>query len=231
MKHARKVNSFVAADPTVAAVGDGRDAPPFVRVTVNGDSFMLYQIRKMIATAVAAALGHFPLELIPASLTRPARIATPIAPASTLYLVDAEFMSFRPRKDAKDAKDAKEAGPETPGDEEDVAERRRTSPNEPAVVPNRLDALVPGAEVRASIAEFQRSVLDPALAPAVADAEWGVFVGNLRKLRINDDDFDGKDGENAVMECLAAHAEYVTMREERRAAREERERDAVGAGA
>ena len=228
VKHARKVNSFVAADPTVAAVGDGRDAPPFVRVTVNGDSFMLYQIRKMIATAVAAALGHFPLELIPASLTRPARIATPIAPASTLYLVDAEFMSFRPRKDAKDAKDA---GPETPGDEEGVAERRRTSPNEPVVVPNRLDALVPGAEVRASIAEFQRSVLDPALAPAVADAEWDVFVGNLRKLRINDDDFDGKDGENAVMECLAAHAEYVTMREERRSAREERERDAVGAGA
>ena len=99
------------------------------------------------------------------------------------------------------------------------------------VVPNRLDALVPGAEVRTSIAEFQRSVLDPALAPAVADAEWGVFVGNLRKLRINDDDFDGKDGENAVMECLAAHAEYVAMREERRAEREERERDAVGAGA
>lgn len=211
VKHARKVNSFVAADPAVAgpgcAAGDASsDAPPFVRVTVNGDSFMLYQIRKMIATAVAAALGHFPIELIPASLTRPARIATPIAPASTLYLVDAEFMSFRPRKDAPAGGDSSENS---------------------AVVPNRLDALVPGAEVRAAIAEFQRSTLDPALAPAVADAEWSVFVGNLRKLRINDDDFD--DGGDAVGECLAAHAEYAAMREERRAEREERERDAAGA--
>ena len=221
VKHARKVNSFIAADPAVAA--GHKDAPPFVRVTVNGDSFMLYQIRKMIATAVAAALGHFPLELIPASLTRPARIATPIAPASTLYLVDAEFMSFRPRKEAK------VSGPETPGDAEGIAERRQTSPNEQCAVPNRLDALVPGAEVRASIAEFQRSVLDPALAPAVADAEWGVFVGNLRKLRINVDGFDGDGKGDAVRECLAAHAEYAAMREERRAEREERERDAAGA--
>ena len=225
VKHARKVNSFVAADPAVAgpgcAAGDASsDAPPspFVRVTVNGDSFMLYQIRKMIATAVAAALGHFPIELIPASLTRPARIATPIAPASTLYLVDAEFMSFRPRKDAP-------AGGDSPGGDSPGGGSSENS----AVVPNRLDALVPGAEVRAAIAEFQRSTLDPALAPAVADAEWSVFVGNLRKLRINDDGFDGDDGGDAVGECLAAHAEYAAMREERRAEREERERDAAGA--
>ena len=160
-------------------------------------------------------------------------VGVDVAVRATLTTKDAVVKAWREaekkRHDAKDAKDAKEAGPETPGDEGGVAERRRTSPNEPVVVPNRLDALVPDAEVRASIAEFQRSVLDPALAPAVADAEWDVFVGNLRKLRINDDDFDGKDGENAVMECLAAHAEYVAMREERRAAREERERDAAGA--
>ena len=168
VKHARKVNSFVAADPAVAA----GDAPPFVRVTVNGDSFMLYQIRKMIATAVAAALGHFPIELIPASLTRPARIATPIAPASTLYLVDAEFMSFRPRKDAP-------AG----GDSENIAENSpnvATHQTNSAVVPNRLDALVPGAEVRASIAEFQRSTSTrrwppPWQTPSGASS-WGTFA-------------------------------------------------------
>ena len=51
-------------------------------------------------------------------------------------------------------------------------------------------------------------------------------MGNLRKLRINVDGFDGDD---AVRECLAAHAEYAAMREERRAEREERERDAAGA--
>ena len=32
-----------------------------------------------------------------------------------------------------------------------------------------------------------------------------------------------------MRECLAAHAEYAAMREERRAEREERERDAAGA--
>ena len=186
VKHARKVNSFIAADPAVAA--GHKDAPPFVRVTVNGDSFMLYQIRKMIATAVAAALGHFPLELIPASLTRPARIATPIAPASTLYLVDAEFMSFRPRKEAK------VSGPETPGDAEG---HRRTSPNiakrtvRGSQQARRARARRGGARVHRGVSEVRPR---PGVGPRRGRRRVGVFVGNLRKLRINDDGFDGGRG-------------------------------------
>ena len=48
----------------------------------------------MIATAVAVALGHYPIELLPVSLARPARIVTPIAPPATLYLHEAEFVPF-----------------------------------------------------------------------------------------------------------------------------------------
>jgi tRNA pseudouridine38-40 synthase len=60
---------------------------------------MLYQIRKMIASAVAVSLGHCPLEFLPASLSRPCRAAMPLAPASTLYLYDVEFMKFRVNHD------------------------------------------------------------------------------------------------------------------------------------
>ena len=59
-----------------------------------GDSFVLYQIRKMIAVALAVALGHVPPEVVPLTLHRPARFATPAAPAATLFLADAEFAPF-----------------------------------------------------------------------------------------------------------------------------------------
>ena len=78
IKHNRRIVSFVAGDvETLTLDTQSRvSSEPFVRVTVRGDSFMLYQIRKMVATAVAVALGHYPPELIPASLTRPARVVT-----------------------------------------------------------------------------------------------------------------------------------------------------------
>ena len=114
------------------------DHIPFVRLTVNGDSFMLYQIRKMIATAVAVALGHFPEGMIAASLARPARVATPIAPASTLYLTAAEFMSFRPHK------------PDASVD----------SASELENTPNRLDVLEPGVDVVGDVRAFQKTVLE-----------------------------------------------------------------------
>ena len=154
VRHARKVNSFVAGDVETLS-SSSASGVPFVRLTVNGDSFMLYQIRKMIATAVAVALGHFPEGMIAASLARPARVATPIAPASTLYLTAAEFMSFRPHK------------PDTSVD----------SASELENTPNRLDVLEPGVEVVGDVRAFQKTVLDPALAPALSDDEWDVFVG------------------------------------------------------
>ena len=62
IKHNRRIVSFVAGDvETLTLDTQSRvSSEPFVRVTVRGDSFMLYQIRKMVATAVAVALGHYP---------------------------------------------------------------------------------------------------------------------------------------------------------------------------
>ena len=130
-----------------------------MRVTVRGDSFMLYQIRKMIATACAATLGHFPLGMIPASLARPAAWP-PLAPASTLYLRGAEFMPF-----ARPGSGAKETEPD---------------PN----APPRMERLDPSERVRADVAKF-RETLDPSMAPALASDE-GRVVENMFKLRDGD---------------------------------------------
>tara|TARA_B110000483_G_C17994201_1_gene464723 strand:- start:614 stop:811 length:198 start_codon:yes stop_codon:yes gene_type:complete len=43
--------------------------------------------------------------------------------------------------------------------------------------PNRLDVLEPGVDVVGDVRAFQKTVLDPALAPALSDDEWDVFVG------------------------------------------------------
>jgi tRNA pseudouridine38-40 synthase len=99
--HFRRIHSFTASsviERMEITAEDGSTttmSEPFVRVSVRGESFMLYQIRKMIATAVAVSLGYVPLEFLPASLSRPCRAAMPLAPASTLYLYDVEFMKFR----------------------------------------------------------------------------------------------------------------------------------------
>ena len=98
--HFRRIHNFRAGAEVermeiTNADGSSSLSEPFIRVSVRGESFMLYQIRKMIATAVAVSLGHCPLEFLPASLARPCRAAMPLAPASTLYLYDVEFMSFR----------------------------------------------------------------------------------------------------------------------------------------
>ena len=99
--HFRRIHSFTASSTVERmeiTTEDGTKttmSEPFVRVRVRGESFMLYQIRKMIATAVAVSLGYVPLEFLPASLSRPCRAAMPLAPALTLYLYDVEFMKFR----------------------------------------------------------------------------------------------------------------------------------------
>jgi tRNA pseudouridine38-40 synthase len=102
--HFRKIHHFTAGNDVermeyTRADGTKIMSEPFVRVSVRGESFMLYQIRKMIATAAAASLGYVPLEFIPATLTRPCRAAMPLAPALTLYLHDVEFMDFRKNND------------------------------------------------------------------------------------------------------------------------------------
>jgi tRNA U38,U39,U40 pseudouridine synthase TruA len=49
----------------------------------------------MVGTAVAVARGALPLSLLQVSLSAPTRAALPLAPPSSLVLLDAQFSPFR----------------------------------------------------------------------------------------------------------------------------------------
>ena len=209
IKHNRRIASFVAGEIETLSLPDGDDgsvSEPFVRVTVRGDSFMLYQIRKMVATAVAVALGHYPLELIPASLARPARVATPIAPPMTLYLREAEFVPYaknRPRR-VRETETARE-----------TSETDDASPLE-TLSTLRPDRLVPSPGTREAIERFREQTLDPALGPALASDEWDAFAANLFRSRTWTADGKGETRSPAVAEVLAAFEPYAAARAARK---------------
>lgn len=86
-----------------AAAATLEEAPPgsgrcVVAVRLTGESFMLHQIRHMVATALGVAAGHLPLQSIEACLCVCARARLPLAPPANLLLCDAEFFPMkRPR--------------------------------------------------------------------------------------------------------------------------------------
>lgn len=244
IKHNRRIASFVAGDvETLTLDTQSRvSSEPFVRVTVRGDSFMLYQIRKMVATAVAVALGHYPPELIPASLTRPARVVTPIAPPSTLYLRDAEFVPFAKNKRAAAPAAGEERARENGATEEESSfgARKNGAPANPishdsvelATVARRPDRLMPSSETRETIERFRERTLDPALGPALASGEWDAFVANLFLSRVWTKDGKGVTQSPAVAEVLAAFEPYAAERSARKASlREMDAREAAEAAA
>ena len=185
IKHRRVVTAFDASDRIEHVLADPAraDLAPaaFVRVVVSGDSFVLYQIRKMIAVALAVALGHVPPEVVPLTLHRPARFATPVAPAAALFLADAEFAPFTTAGRGPPAKNAApKKGRE--GDGGRFGRRRRTR-----LGPERAEP-VGDARARAGDArrdpEVQARALEPSLAEALASDEWERFAENLFKLRL-----------------------------------------------
>lgn len=103
----------------------------------------------MVATALAVARGALPRAFIPAALARPCRMRTPVAPPSTLILSSAAFRPFRPDTSRGGAAAAVERSLATP------------------------------PSVAADVEAWRRAVLQPALAPALADTAWEELLRNL----------------------------------------------------
>ena len=63
----------------------------YVRIRLEGQSFMLHQIRKMIGIAVEVARGHCSLHTVNCSLGR-GNMTTPLAPSAGLFLDKVSFI-------------------------------------------------------------------------------------------------------------------------------------------
>ena len=88
----RNVTS-ASAELVPAAESGGRGN--LVAVHLKGESFMLHQIRHMVALALAVGAGMLPLECVGAMLCVASRARLPIAPPANLLLRDADFFPFK----------------------------------------------------------------------------------------------------------------------------------------
>ncbi|KAI9350344.1 pseudouridine synthase [Obelidium mucronatum] len=84
----RYITSFVACDPYVRA-----DGVEWVKLRVNGQSFMLHQIRKMVGLAVMMVRTKTPSKLVPTTF-KEEKINIPKAPALGLLLRKPTFDAF-----------------------------------------------------------------------------------------------------------------------------------------
>ncbi|KAL4448956.1 hypothetical protein ABPG77_007673 [Micractinium sp. CCAP 211/92] len=140
------------ADTEVKSLVPGGE--PCIHLSLQGGSFMLHQIRHMVAAAVAVARGALPLELLEASLATPARVNLPLAPPSTLMLTGAQFSPFKRSWSGQAA-----AAAQWTGDTLELRER--------------------GA---AAQQEFLREVMLPALDGLLAGEEWAQWQRDLDAL-------------------------------------------------
>ncbi len=69
----------------------------WVRLAVQGQSFMLHQIRKMVGMALAVMRGAAPAAALDAALLSPAVLSTPMAPEHGLYLCECFYHGYNSR--------------------------------------------------------------------------------------------------------------------------------------
>lgn len=154
--HFRRIADTTVQGPFVCV----HTGSPYVRIVFVGESFLLHQIRKMVATAVAVARGRLGIDFIEAALTRPSRARTPMAPASTLVLADASFWPFKPDTSG---------GPRTGEEGSDSTEQHQ---------PQQRSLAISDA-TRARVAAWATEVLEPSLGPALASDDWQEWIANL----------------------------------------------------
>jgi tRNA pseudouridine(38-40) synthase len=66
----------------------------YVRLSLQGDSFLLHQVRRMVGALILAARGIYSEEVLLAAIDSPFRILTPRAPSQGLLLRDARFLDL-----------------------------------------------------------------------------------------------------------------------------------------
>lgn len=172
--------------------------PPCIRLSVQGASFMLHQIRHMVGAAAAVALGIIPLELVEASLSAPARVNLPLAPACSLILAGAEFSPFRTSWDGKAAQASSTSG-------------------------ERLMLPAAGEEMQQQFAE---EWLLPAVSSLLQGAEWEDWENDLDMLFYEEEEYEvfiksyreyrkrGDERKKEKVERLMAEAAAEENREE-----------------
>ncbi|CAL6326788.1 unnamed protein product [Bathycoccus prasinos] len=211
--HYRRIHEFTCSkEPEII---EGFESYPFVRVKVYGESFMLHQIRKMIATAVLVALDSeetptMTLSFIKASLCRPCRVVTPMAPPLTLFLTGAEFMSFRKTNHEEKTRAAAKVEEENESEEEDDKETEKRGGNP-------LRSLAISEETKNDIDRFRRERLYPKLAESFSNQDWDFFIENVQNVEPTREEY---------LNIVKQYESYDEMRKIRAKEKEEEEEEA-----
>ena len=198
--HFRKVFRFTCGQPRRAngarsepvehsldecTISDPEIGEVYLPITVHGNSFMLHQIRRMVGTAVAVANGHISMDALEASMSRPARMLTPRAPAQALLLTGAEFRTFKvpPQKE----------------------EGQMYEP------PQKLEV---ADDVLEELHRFKEQVIVPGMLPVLSDQHWDDWTSKLSGFGSEQALTQRQELVDRYMEYKATKPEHVKTKEE-----------------
>lgn len=97
LPQARRLIRSIACDPVPFVFERESSTSEWVRVRILGQSFMLHQIRKMMAMALLSHLGRIPIDAIEKSFSKTLMVNCPPAPAVGLFLDFCAFGSYNDR--------------------------------------------------------------------------------------------------------------------------------------